>query len=98
MSLLSLSNHRKVILLVQFRMQDPEVQLATQLAAFYALHNPCNMSKAAEVAKQHIQDVGSLNQALLGKYGFDLTTLPAQVCTFSQLRPLLPLFFLPTLF
>jgi hypothetical protein len=49
------------------------------LAAFYALHNPEHIGKAAELARQQFQDVASLNQALLMKYGYDLTTLGDQV-------------------
>ncbi len=59
--------------------QDPEAQLTKQLVAFYALHNPDNIGKAAELARQYVLDVSSLNQALLMKYEYDLTTLPTQV-------------------
>ncbi len=88
--------------MVQSWLQDAEVQLAKRLEAFYALHNPCNMSKAAELAKQQIRDVDSLNQALLSKYGYDLTTLPVQVWQTlppRSYRPVIALlrFFQPTL-
>jgi hypothetical protein len=46
--------------------------LAAQLGAFFALHDPANMGRAADLARESLGREDQLNRKLRSKYGLDL--------------------------
>jgi hypothetical protein len=61
--------------------------LSDQLAAFYARHNPANMSMAPGLAREYAGREKKLNRMLREKYGHDMTSLRAQAAPFSVHSP-----------
>ncbi len=53
--------------------------LAEALRAFYALHSPQDVPHAPGLAKEYLGREKELNEALMRKYGQNLTTMAVQV-------------------
>ncbi len=54
-------------------------KFAEELRAFYAVHSPESIPKAPALAREYLGRERELNEALMRKYGQDLTTVAAQV-------------------
>ena len=62
---------------------------AEELRAFYAIHSPESIPKVPALAKEYLGREKELNEALMRKYGQDMTTMAAKVCSVSNMAPAL---------
>ena len=54
-------------------------EFAEALRAFYAVHSPESIPKVPALAKEYLGREKELNEALMRKYGQDMTTVAVQV-------------------
>lgn len=68
---------------------------AEELRAFYAIHSPESIPKVPALAKEYLGREKELNEALMRKYGQDMTTMAAKVCSKSNMAPAVLPFIMP---
>ena len=75
------------MMLTTVRFWQQASTFAEELRAFYAVHSPESIPKVPALAKEYLGREKELNEALMRKYGQDMTTMAAQVCSVSNMAP-----------